>query len=224
MSRFSILASLILFVILFTQASGESPSEKAKTISLDTIWANEMPGTRDIHTLSKNVPMDELDMRLMNAVLELSYHRAERMKFKDVARPGFAVSGSGRSALHAAFAVFIDWGARREDFSSGDEITIVFFSEPVSRYLVQFQQVERKDNEIEIRYQLKPDIGGRNYTNFALIPLGKLPVGKYVVAMRQLPREINPVETKMGFKPLDEEWSRNFLCKPFSFTVTDKGK
>ena len=222
MFRFSIIVSLVFFSIPFAQASGESPSDKTKIIPLDKIWAYEMPGTRDIKALSKNVPADELDMRLMNAVLELSYHRAERMKFKDVARPGFAVSGSRRSALHAAFAVFIDWGARREEFSSGDEITIVFFSDPISRYLVQLQQVEREDNEIEILYQLKPGIGGRNYSNFALIPLGKLRVGEYRVEMRQLRRELNPIETKMGFKPLDEEWSRNFLCKPFSFVVHKK--
>jgi hypothetical protein len=61
-----------------------------------------------------------------------------------------------------------------------------------------------------------------SYVNLALIPLGKLPLGKYNVAMTQLPREQKPVEIKAGFKPLDKEWSRNFLSKPFNFTVAEK--
>jgi len=201
-------------------------SAETKEIPLGQIWAYEMSGTREIEALSKNVPADELDMRLMNAVLELSYHRAEGMKFKDVARPGFAVPGNGRSALHAALAVFIDWGAHREEFSSDDEITIVFFSEPLSRYQVQIREVKREDHEIEIRYELEQSISermtGSSFVNFALIPLGKLPVGEFRVKMSQLPRELTPDEIKVGFKPLDKEWSRNFLSKPFSFTVTEK--
>lgn len=130
-------------------------SAETKKIPLDQIWAYKMPGTLDIAALSKNVPADELDMRLMKAVLELSYHRAERMKFKDVARPGFAVSGNGRSALHAALAVFIDPGVHREKFSSEDEITLVYFSEPLSRYQVQVREIKREDHEIEIRYELE---------------------------------------------------------------------
>jgi hypothetical protein len=222
MSRTSVVSSLFLISILTAQTLGESSSDKTTAIPLDRIWAYKMPGTRDIKSLSKNVPADELDMRLLNAALELSYERAERMKFKDVARPGFAIPGNGRTALHTALAVFIDWGARRNELSSADELTIAFFSEPISRYAVQIRQVTRKDNVIEIQYELVPDTDRGSHVNFALIPIGKLPVGTYRVELRQLPRDLKPAEIKMGFKTLDEEWSRNFLSKPFSFIVTEK--
>ncbi len=40
-------------VLLSVTASAESPAEKADTVTipLDQIWANHIPGTRDIHLL-----------------------------------------------------------------------------------------------------------------------------------------------------------------------------
>lgn len=203
-------------VLLWTNVGADAQNEQPKEIILDQIWAYDMPGIRKIEELAEGP-----DMRLLNGVLELAYHRADQLKFKDVARPGFAVSGSGRAALHAALAVFLD--DRRREFSTDENITVVFFSEPLSRYRVQIRQVTRRNSEIEIQYELEPYIGGgMSYVNLALIPLGKLPLGKYNVAMTQLPREQKPVEIKAGFKPLDKEWSRNFLSKPFNFTVAEK--
>jgi hypothetical protein len=190
-------------------------------IPLDRIWAYEMPGTRDIKSISDNKPLDQLDARLLGAALELAYYRSEDLNFKDVARSGFAVAGNGRRALHAALAVFLDWEVRRDKFSPEDEIAVVFFSEPISRYRVQIREVNRIGNEIDIRYELAPSESRQSYTNFAVIPLGKLSVGKYNVDIQQLPREQTVAEAKLGRKPLDDEWSREFLCKPFSFHVTE---
>jgi hypothetical protein len=206
-----------------SKASAQSVDvgSKAETIPVNEIWAYEMPGTRKLADLWKG-KSERVDSILWNTVLELVYERADQLDFKNTARSGFAVSGKGRSALHAAFAVFIDWNARRERFSPEDEMTIVFFSDPISRYPVQIRQVQRNGETIQIQYELVPDVSRSSPVNFALIPLGTLPVGSYRVEMRQLPRQITDVESKLGFKPLDEEWSREFLCKPFKFTVTNK--
>ena len=134
-----------------------------------------------------------------------------------------AVAGSGRATLQAAHAIFVGGQKPRDKFSSDEDVSIVFRTSGAA-YRIRLQQIHRKGNEIEIRYQLDPSVDKRYFDNFALIPLGKLAAGKYCVEMRQIPHEPTPVETKYGFKPLDEEWSRNFLCKPFSFSVTRKGK
>ena len=216
-------AGLTVAILLLSVANAEPPKDKAEPviIPLDQIWAYKMPGTRDIEEFPRRP-----DMLLMELVFDLRWERAERLRFKGMAKPGFAVSGSGRSALHAALAVFLDGGMRCAEFSPEDEIAIVFFSEFISRYRVQIREVKRKENEIEIRYELELSVAesgeGRSFVNFALIPLGKLPVAKYHVQIRQLPRDLTPTEIELGLKPLDEKWSRNFLCKPFSFAVTEK--
>jgi hypothetical protein len=220
MPRFSITSTVAVSSIIWSQAIGESVDCKSTTIPLDKIWAYEMPGTRNILDLdgaSKERPGDGL----LRSINESDFRRAAQMKFKGAARPGFAVSGSERAALRAAHAVFVDGAKLRTAFSPDEEITIVFFSVPMSRYRVRIQEVRRKLNEIEIQYQLEPSIDGRNFENFSLIPLGKMPAGKYHVEMVQVPRELKPVESKLGLKALDKDWSRNFLCKPFSFTVAE---
>jgi hypothetical protein len=219
MRRLSTFIGCAFAVLISAVAFAQDADEESRVISLDEIWAYEMPNTRTLKELAKAI-----DMRLMALVLELSYERAERLEFKNVARPGFAVSGSGRSALHAALAVLIDSKARRQEFSANEEITLVFFSEPISRYRVQIRKVSLKDNRVEIQYELQKDIGGTNFTNFALMPLGQLPVGEYRVEMRQVARDLQLAEIKMGFKPLDNEWANNFLCKPFEFAVSQKNK
>jgi hypothetical protein len=195
----------------------------AEAIPLDKIWAYEMPGTRDIGDLDtalKTEPAKGIVGPIVRSwMMRFEALRPEEIKAKSWARPGFAVSGSGRAALQATHAIFVDGKKPRNNFLSDEDITIVFFSEPPSKYRVRLQQVQREGNEIEIRYQLEPSISGRNFDNFALIPLGKLPVGKYRVKMRQLQRELTRVETMYGFKPLDEEWRLNFLCQPFSIIV-----
>jgi hypothetical protein len=188
------------------------------TIPLDEIWAYEMPGTREIQKAAKDAKWN-----LLEPIFESWWHRANRLKFKDLARPGFAVSGHGLAALRSAHAVFVEGAPLRKEFSTEDEISLVVFSEPFSRYRVQIQQVRRRDRRIEIRYQLQASIADRaerrNFGNFALIPLGKLPEGEYHVELRQMPRELSEDHVKVGFKPLDEEWSHDFLSKPFCFTV-----
>ena len=84
MARLSFIVGSILF-------SWSSAIADAQTIPLDQIWAYEMPGTRDIAELSKT-PQD----RLVDDIFMAQFSGADRMFFKNVARPGFAVAGIGR--------------------------------------------------------------------------------------------------------------------------------
>ena len=103
MTHLSTLAPLTLVSILFAQASGESPIEKANTIPLDKIWAYEMPGTRDVRELEpdhfgKHVAdlPGEQQLKLLHGSLvqqiirSLIYLREEESVN---AQSGFAVSG-----------------------------------------------------------------------------------------------------------------------------------
>jgi hypothetical protein len=117
-----------------------------------------MPGTRDLTKL--DVATDSSEERpqktLLSSIIESWVNRSNRLDFKDVARPGFAVAGSDRSALRAAYAVFVDGAKPRDKFSPDEVITLVFFSESAAGNYVRIVQVERKDNRVEIQYRLKP--------------------------------------------------------------------
>lgn len=219
MSRSSIIASLILISVLFANVCGEMPADKPKIIPLDKVWAKNMPGTRDVLDLDLPRAQQVTTGRLQSIYMSW-VRRAEKLKFKDLARPGFVVSGSGQSALLAAHAIFVKEAAPRNEFSPDEELTIVFFSEPYGGNHVRIHQIERKGDHFEIQYRLEPYLVHTLSETFALIPLGKLPPGKYHVDMRQLPSEQK--FSKLGRKPVDENWSREALCKPFSFAVAKK--
>lgn len=224
MCRFSIVVALLINSFVFAQVRGESPSEKSKTIPLGEIWAYKMPGARDIFDLDKkgkDKPGGGLvGSTLRSSMLRLDEVRPEQLKAKNWARSGFAVSSSGRAALQATHAVFVTGEKPRNSFLPDEEITIVFFSEPAGGNHVRIQQVVRKGERIEIQYRLEPYLESYVSQSLALIPLGRLPIGKYHVEAHQLPREEK--FSKWGLKLLDEEWSREALCKSFSFTISNK--
>jgi hypothetical protein len=138
------------------------------------------------------------------------------IEVEDVARPSFAVSGSGASALRAAIAVFSE-GKPRTEFRPDEEISIVFFSEPSGQNHVRIASVKRQGERIVIEYRLEPYFHRSLSQSLALIPAGKLHAGKYQVEMRQLTRDQKYID--WGLAKRDEDWSRQVLSKPFSFTV-----
>ncbi|MCI0334546.1 MAG: hypothetical protein L0228_15115 [Planctomycetes bacterium] len=217
MNRKSIVRALIVALLLTANASAQTPSDESEavTIPLEEIWAYGMPGTRKIEDIARLS-----DMRSLGPIFESWFNRSEKMKFKDVARAGFAVSGSDVSALRAALAVFSEKEKPQKRFSSEDKVTIVFFSEPCGGNHVRIEQVERVDNHIEIQYWLEPYFERTLSQTFALIPLGKLPPARYDVEMRQLPRDHKYI--RLGLNPTDEDWSAKVLCKPFKFVMADK--
>jgi hypothetical protein len=213
MRRLSTLTGCAFAVLISAVAFAQVADEESRVISLHEIWAYKMPGTRKIEEFATLA-----DMRRMGSVFETWYARGERLKFKDQARYGFAVSGRDVASLRAALAVFAGEDKPRRKFSPDEEITIVFFSEPAGGNYVRIEQVELEGDKVEIQYRLEPHMELALSTSFALIPLGKIPVGEYHVETRQLPREEKFIQ--WGYREIDEEWGREVLCKPFRFVVT----
>jgi hypothetical protein len=213
MRRLSAVTGCAFAALMCAIAFAQDADDESRVITLDEIWAYKMPGAREIEEFSTLA-----DMRRMGSVFESWYLRSERLKFKDLARYGFAVEGSDVVALRAALAAFASDEKPRREFSADDEITIVFFSEPSGGNYVRIEQVELEDDKVEIQYRLEPYMELALSTSFALVPLGQMPAGEYHVEMRQLPRDQKFIE--MGYMEFDEDWSGGVLCKPFSFVVT----
>lgn len=221
MYRSSFAFGFVATVLLVGIAQAEPPKKDFETVTvpLDKIWAYNMPGTRDIQDLCKK---DEpaKGQSLFARLTEASVLRMDKLKGKPTPRPGFAVVGSDLEALRGAHAVLAEAKESRSDFPSDSEITLVFFSEPISAH-VHVRKVDRHGSDIEISYALDPYVERRVSTAFAMIPVGKLPDGTFKVSMRPLGR------TKLleyEDKDRDERWGRDYVCKSFSFVVGSKGR
>lgn len=195
--RFTVLS---VVAILSSGAFGAEPKE----IPLKDIWANRVPGTRDINKLDKQ-PSMVLDIR-----------RAIGFPTKDKAKPGFAVEGTGPDALREAHAVFVKDKKPRDTFSGRDEVSVVFFAYETRPY-VHLQKVELQGNNINVYYQFVYHETEEVTRYIALIPLGKLPAGKYRVNINRSPKE-----KYGGSQPLSDEIAARIVCRSFSFTVSDK--
>jgi hypothetical protein len=215
----TLLSTIALTVLLPLTALADPAKDQPQEqiIPLEKIWAYKMPGTRDIEEHA-----DLADMKLLFSIFESWNTRADHLKFKNLARQGFAVPCSAQSALEAAHAIFVEGEKQRKRFTAEEELTVVFFAGPAGGNYVRLEQVQRKGNLIEIKYRLEPYFEHALSETFALIPLGKLPIGEYKVEMLQLPRREKFIA--WGLEPFDKAWSSEVLCKPFSLTIIPKEK
>ncbi len=209
-----------------SQESKQSSSQTV-VIPLDEVWTNEMPGTRNVFDLEptpgskrwatlsqeeRTRPRKLLWEPIVNSLME-------RAGKRETIGAGFAVKSNDLEALRAAHGVLVDGKEPRESFAVGSDVTLVFFSYPSDGYHIHLKRIERHDDEIAIQYDLKPYFERYLSMGFALIPLGKLPVGKYRCIPTQIAME--PRFAAMVKKSLDEDWSFQFVCKPFFFSITD---
>ncbi len=84
---------------------------------------------------------------------------------------------------------------------------------------VRVDHVERKGNAIEIFYRYVPHSGKELTWHFALIPVGQLAPGNYQVKITQLPVDMSLIHQTTG--EVDYKTGDKFVCKPFSFSVTE---
>jgi hypothetical protein len=207
--------SFIIVVSMRCAAFAETATEKEGTVPLGEIWAYNSIGTRDIRELNKeNIKATGKD--LLDPLGVSCMERGEALKWRDVARPAFAVQGSGLSALRAACDALINNKRPANAFRTGVNISVVFFAEPVAPQL-EILRVSRKGPRIELQYRWDK-ISERAF-NFALIPLGRLPLGQYYFETQQMP-DLKLSEEK---RARQAECSQNYLCQPFAFTVNEKG-
>jgi len=140
LARLLVASSLVLVSLGSESAISSHPAEKQideQVVPLDQIWAIDIRGTR---SLDKSAPAADIDK--FNLIGESWYERAERLKFENLSRPGFAVPDSGLQAFRNAITVFSDDKKRRTSFSDSENISLVIFSEPAGREL-KFHYVKR---------------------------------------------------------------------------------
>jgi hypothetical protein len=233
-------AAFTVVLCAFAVADGLSSSQdETVAIPLDEIWAYEMPGTRDIQELDRDLSAenpetdtstesgsqrDSLWTSIANS-LSADMPGSDWPREGQLARPGFAVVGTGREALRRTHAVLVNGEKPAESFELDTEISLAFFSYQTATY-VHIQKVERRGNEIEIQYRFV-GYGEKFVTaHLALIPLGKLLPGEYEVNMVQLPSRYQSLVDPSKSLPKsdhnlsrEKELGRRFVSQPFSFSV-----
>jgi hypothetical protein len=184
----------------------------AEEIPLKSIWAWEMPGTRDIRELDeKSRPKDSES--LASRIAQLLKHRPA-----DTPRPGFAVNGSGIDALNQAHLVLAGEQAEPSSLKAEREVSLIFFAFEFG-YYVHIQSVERQNREVTITYEFVPHLTKDLAKQIAIIPMGRLEAGKWKVNIVQAP--MAKKYSEMGAKTIA---ARNVVCGPFEFTLSDGNK
>jgi hypothetical protein len=220
-----------ILVISFATAGcgSEAPQGAVQTITLDQIWAFEMPGTHDIRELepdkfgesTRNLPSNER-FKLLDESLTFQIRAAlkrDNSAKAGMVRDGFAVIGTGREALDGAYNVFVKDQKPSSSFPLDSNVTLVFYSRLAGQY-VHIDEVKKETNTIEIRYQFVPHLTTNSTWHLALIPVGKLPIGKYQVKITQSSGGKDKTGHLVGGLPTSE--AQRIVCGSFSFSVVDR--
>ena len=182
-------------------------------IPLEDIWAHNMPGTLNVLKLASDP-----QKRLVGEIWRSLW--AFPSEDKD-ARAGFAVSGSGLEVLRQVHAVLVEKKDHKQTFPTNSEISVTFFSYQTHPY-VHLHRVERQGHVVNIRYRFVGHETEETTSNFALVPLGKLPPGKYRVNVIQSPMEEEYVTS--GYRPINNKIARRIVCNSFSFSIAEQGE
>jgi hypothetical protein len=199
--------------------------KRARIIPLASVWAHDMPRTRNIRELEpnnfgepvRNLPSDEKARRLRESLIT-QIQRSLRASTRKGWGRCFAVVGTGKEALEHAYEVLVKEKTPSRSFRPTDELSIVFYSNEFGR-AVQLQHIAIDDNAIEIQYAFVPHRETFVSSHFALIPIGQLPSGVFDVQVREALKEhrITPNESRT------HDRTSRVVCKPCKFSVTEGG-
>jgi hypothetical protein len=216
------LFSIGLVLVAYATATIVSAAEQKKQseaveIPLNTVWAYNMPGTRDVRALElESDPANRKATPLTSGVLQSLINSKRGQE----AKPGFAVAGMGVDALREAHSVLADNGKPQTSFTTNDNVSVVFFSHPFN-YYVHLSKVEQKPDKVVITYSFVPHRTKEMTRHFALIPLGKLSPGKVKVEIVRAPMQPQKIT---GFKPPSAETDARIVARPFQFEVVKREK
>jgi hypothetical protein len=219
----------------------EGQAKDTIEIPLDQIWAYNMPGTRDIRDLEpeqRPEHLQSLSIDKQRALLQKRLWIPIAVSLTEVspswpregqtARPGFAVAGTGRDALEETYDVLVKGEKPHESFDPGSEITLVFFSYQMGSF-VHLHNINRRGNDVELRYRIVSHTDRYLSAQLALIAMGELPLGKYSVTVVQLPtgRELfdggfSPLEDGRALEPSEVNWGQRFVSTGFLFEVVEE--
>jgi len=189
--------------LLFLLLTGAAHAEE---IPLKSIWAWNMPGTRDLKEFDDSEAQQKIIQPLLNHIRE-SWNNDH----------GVAVQGEGLEALQHFIRIEMD-GEKPDLLSPDVPISLVFYTKHAGLF-VHLHSVEQKGNRFVIRYQLVPHRERVSTQHLALIPVGKLSPGKYVVNIEQLPMEKQYQD--IGYPKRMSEQVKN-VCNSFQFIVLNK--
>ena len=210
----------VLSVLLALCANGRAeiePSGKAdhasQTIPLKQVWAWRMPGTQDVQNLeAEQRSTKEPVLKQIRRILSRGLPKGE------ISGPGFVVAGQGKEALKNALRVMASNKPPKNTFSSGEELSVVFFTYSSSRY-IHLKSVVKHHHRIELAYEMVPHKTKEVTEHFALVSLGKMDAGKYDVKFVRMP--LTEKYERSGFTPVAQEHVNRIVCQSFSFTVSD---
>jgi hypothetical protein len=215
MSRYA--AWGVVLALLFCAVAADNAGEPPKEIPLNTIWALQMPGTRDVRDLEGKLNVKELSADALvrsSKVLRIRQLLAKRRPDGEIAGSAFVVEGTGKDALAKAAGVFAQESQTVDKFPTQTELTLVFFSHLCGQYL-WIDSVDRTNDRITIKYRFVSHHTRDATAHFALIPLGQLAAGTYRVEMQQLPNDkVNPSK---GFRWIGVP--EEIVSGPFEFRV-----
>ncbi|MBA3481289.1 MAG: hypothetical protein H0T51_05685 [Pirellulales bacterium] len=196
----------LFFALAMLSASLAVAEEKPVEIPLKSIWALDMPGTKDVHELD---PYDGDNPTVIGKIIRVFFTKHDEDTPPEKC---FVVQGEGKEALKNAADVLICNEPRLKGVKASHAASLVFYSYPAPGYVV-LDSVIRTGNQITINYQVVVHQSSNVTSHFALIPLHNLPLGKITVKPVQVPAKESRV-------PLpDPKQSEQAVCDSCSFVV-----
>ena len=206
--------AIVLVVSISSTALGEE-------ISLKSIWALDMPGTRNVRELEPKpeagLSADELISRSLVEQIRWSLNPNFWPKDGQKAGKAFVVAGSGLDALREAHGVLADKIERSSAVAADKETTIVFYAYNSGRSVL-LDEVIRQGDTVTVKYHLHAHETLKSTTHFALIPLGKLTPGKIQVNIQRSP-DTGPSGLVRRFKTVPAD---RIVCGSFAFETARK--
>jgi hypothetical protein len=200
-----------------TRAQSPSAETVGGSIPLKEVWANGMRGTRDIQELERE-QFKLTGKAFVDAILTSLIDSSRWERDGGSARPAFAVLGKDAEALRGAHAVLVEGQKPKQSFSPDDAVSVVFFAYGFSGRHVSIRNVRRDDTSIAIQYASDRYFERHRSPRIALISIGRLVSGTYRVEIVQRPMDKRFI--KLGFETDNSNWSRQFVCQSFSFSVS----
>ncbi len=226
-------AALSLGVASFAVAA-EPASDSPVEIPLETIWALDMPGTRDIEGIDlPSVPQRSFPGWGFDEFKQFRQDVIERLRNALSAKPsseealsGFVVSVPPKADLLGVLNLQVTAGLKgkasfggRNAIPSDQDAYLIFYSHPAS-YYVRLKSVKRQGRTIDVEYFFEPHYTLESSVHFAMIPLGKLEAGEYEIRISQAPMDEKFI--RAGFIRVTDFQAKRFVSRPFTFTVYDR--
>ncbi len=183
-------------------------AEDTVEIPLNQIWADSMPGTKNVYEL-EGTPSD---YPLMTEIRKEHGFKTQLAK----AGAAFVVEGTGLEALKNAHVIIARKQTRPTFVPQDSEVSVIFFSLAFGNY-VHLNKIEKNQNIIKIRYEFVPHSQKHLTRHFAIIPLGKLPKGRYEVDIAAEPFAQRFRDQGMAEIPDNRKLSR--VSSSFKFSV-----